>query len=109
VVSGEVDVPPGNTLLLAQRRTAPTGDPNYYFAFGAAPSGVTGRTWSAKRYFGDAPPQSYEVILLIVNVDVAKHFWDTHLISGGGSAVATSLPAPPADTVKVRQTSMDPC
>jgi hypothetical protein len=109
IVSGDVDVPAGKTLFLAQRRTRPT-DSTYYFVYAGPPTGVTGKSWSVRRYFGTAPPQEYSVLLLIVDVDVAAQFWESHRIPNQGYAAATRLPVEPADTVNVRQTSLeDPC
>jgi hypothetical protein len=104
--SGSASMPKTDTLLLAVRRTDPPGD--YYFTYAASRNGNV-KSFDTTVYFGDAADQSYRVHLLIMDVDDARQFYDSHAQQGGDYAVSSSLPARAkrADSASVRQTTTD--
>ncbi|GIJ64240.1 hypothetical protein [Virgisporangium aurantiacum] len=99
---GTADIAPTSTLLLAHRRTSPKDNTYYLHYVDGTRKGGVKRTWNTVKFLGTAEDQYYDLILIIIDVDVARS-----LFRGREWITATSLPGIRADTVKVHQTSID--
>lgn len=101
-VSGSADLAPGKALLLASRRTDPPSS-TWYIHY--VKDGNVGETWSTTKWFGTAANQSYDLVLLVMDVDDARAYWNSAEV-GNGFRYTGSLPPgnTRAQTVRVRQT-----
>jgi hypothetical protein len=101
-VTGTADLEPTKALLLASRRTNPSST-GYFVQYVKA--GNVGANWGTTKWFGTAADQSYDLVLLVMDVDDARAYWNSAQ-KGDGYVYAGSLP--PANTrvqtVHVRQT-----
>ncbi|WP_173069420.1 hypothetical protein [Phytohabitans houttuyneae] len=109
-VTGRADVEASKALFLVHRRVSPSSDTYYFYYVSGSRDGGVGRTWSSEMRFGTAAGQSYELLLLIIDVDDARDFWNSHQVDDFYAA-ANSLPAgsKQAHRLGVRQTDATDC
>jgi TIR domain-containing protein len=110
-INGQTNLDSGKTILFAVNRTEPV-DPTWYFGIvGSYLNGFVPADWSGTAYFGSATRQSYDLFVLVMDVQAAKDFWNKHKSTDGSYAAAPTLPqgVVPAAHVHVRQGTTDDC
>jgi hypothetical protein len=100
-----VSLPRTMTLLIAVRRTHPASNKWYFNYAGSRDCNVTSHSTTV--YFGSAENQRYRAVLLAMEVEDARTFYNAH--NAGDFAVSTSLPsrARQTDQRSVTQTSIE--
>jgi hypothetical protein len=97
----------GKTLLIAHRRTSPP-DGTYYFEYaGPYSDGNVPASFGTVAYFGTAADQRYDLYLLIMDVNDARTFWESHRSSDGSFATSTSIPGTAGIAEKISVTQTD--
>jgi hypothetical protein len=110
-LAGTADLPGDKTMLFATNRTNPPAA-EWYFSYAAGfRNGFVDKTWKGQIYLGGVTKQSYDVFVVVMDVQAAATFYTAHLSSDGKFAHATALPpdGKVAAHVKVLQGSNDEC
>jgi hypothetical protein len=108
--SGLANLEPTKTMLFAKNRAEPP-DTDWYFDFvGGYRNGFVPANWTGTMYFGTATRQSYDLFILVMDVQEAERFWSEHQSADGQSAMSKTRPSiAPAAHVRVRQGTLDDC
>ena len=110
-VTGVANLDGSKTLLFGVNRTGPPS-PDWYFTYAAGfRNGFVANEWTADVYLGSVTRQSYDVLVLVMDVPAAQTFYAAHQTKDGSYAFNAGLP-PGAVTgahVRLRQGNTDDC
>ncbi|GAA4450422.1 toll/interleukin-1 receptor domain-containing protein [Phytohabitans houttuyneae] len=110
-VRGTANLPDNKTMLFARNRTGPPDAVWYFNYVGTYQNGFVPPEWAGTVYFGSATRQSYDLVIVVMEVKAAARFWQQHKSEDNSYAFANDLPAGAerAALVRVRQGTMDDC